>query len=778
MFAQPGKQIEPYAVTAKTVTLAEPAVLKLDPDAINILVPNLGQLSAELQPVVRNFMILWCEAKKDGPCHVQWTVAAPAEGQYEVTVSVDGVGSRLVVSCNDQQQEATVTEKGWHRMVLGNLSLKAGENIVRLDVNAAAVKAGKRTKRFLLSALELAQPVVKAAIAKEAAAIRQQPDWFKDAGYGLMFQWTNRATPPEGPIKPWEEKVDDFDLDQFIQLVDDSGAAYVIWSATWGNQYLSAPVKSLDEIISGRTTRRDLLGEMADRLHQKGVKLIFYYHYGYECYHSQDTAWLEAAGGYKADKTQLYANVMKIVSELGARYADKLDGWWFDGGARYLNCHFDGSSGAEGILTAPLKDITAAARTGNPNRVVAYNSWIKPQITDYQDYYGGEGQTGFNPDELTEGVFKEGRQQGLQAHGCFILEKRWGHIETDTPIAKPKFSLQQLTQFVTRARQGRYPLSINLEMYEDGSVSAESAALLKELKATVQRPNVRAQNVRVQLPGETATAAAGADAPTDDGQNAFPGVKTDFHGYDRYDGVKTSSGQLSVICPKQAAAGKPWLWRSLFWERLPKVYQADLKLVDQGYHVVLAFGDVHGHPKGNGAIDAAYELLTTEYGFSKQCSMASISRGTLSLFTWASVNPEKVSSIYVDNGVCNVDSWPGGKVVPGSGSDANGAPKSWQGMKEVYGFTTDQELLDAKVSPIDKLESLAKAGVPILMVCGSNDSTVPYEENDALLEERYKKLGGSIEVIVEDKGHTHGMDDPTPILEFIQKHTPQQVPAK
>jgi hypothetical protein len=43
--------------------------------------------------------------------------------------------------------------------------------------------------------------------------------------------------------------------------------------------------------------------------------------------------------------------------------------------------------------------------------------------------------------------------------------------------------------------------------------------------------------------------------------------------------------------------------------------------------------------------------------------------------------------------------------------------------------------------------------VLILMVCGSKGPAVPYEENDAILEERYKKLGGSI----EDKGHTHGI---------------------
>ncbi len=57
------------------------------------------------------------------------------------------------------------------------------------------------------------------------------------------------------------------------------------------------------------------------------------------------------------------------------------------------------------------------------------------------------------------------------------------------------------------------------------------------------------------------------------------------------------------------------------------------------------------------------------------------------------------------------------------------------------------------------------------MVCGSKDAAVPYEENDAIMEQRYKALGGDITVIVENKGHSHGMNDPTLVLEFIRKHT-------
>ncbi|WP_158971504.1 alpha/beta hydrolase [Paraglaciecola sp. L3A3] len=255
----------------------------------------------------------------------------------------------------------------------------------------------------------------------------------------------------------------------------------------------------------------------------------------------------------------------------------------------------------------------------------------------------------------------------------------------------------------------------------------------------------------------------------------FAGEKTNFRGFDRYE-VSTGKGTISVISPKQVAPGKPWMWRSIFWGIKGRAVEpftaADLQLLEAGYTVVKAPGNVSGHPKGNAAIDAAYDMLTNEYGFSKKLSMASMSRETLALFRWASANPGKVESIYVDNGVTNVKSWPGGKLVPGNDSTGKGDAKSWELLKETYGFATDAEALAAKVSPIDLLEPLAKANVPIMMGCATADKIVPYEENGAIMKERYEKLGGRIQIIYkEGQGHhPHGLTDPTQVVEFVKKH--------
>ncbi|GAA0880800.1 hypothetical protein GCM10009119_37700 [Algoriphagus jejuensis] len=466
---------DPYA---KTRSKAKSSIysIRIDPESTNVLASNMGELSGNLEVTNRNYMDLWASAEEPGPGTVKWILSAPSAGEYDVDVVAFGDGSELVFTCNGDNKKIVISGENWDKINLGKIKLNAGNNALLVSVTASV--------DFRLGSLELTRPAIKAKIEKEALAQRQDADWFKNAGYGLMFQCTNRATPIQGPIKKWQDKVNDFDLDGFVSMVEESGAAYVLWSVTWGEQYISAPIQSLDEIIAGRTTQRDLLGEMADRLHEKGIRLIFYYHYGYKCYHARDIEWLEAVGGLDADKTELYDNLMKIISEIGLRYKDKLDGWWFDGGERYYNTHFDGSSAEAGILSAPFKEITQAAKAGNSSRIIAYNSWIKPMLTPYQDYFAGEGFQTYS--ELEDGKFTTGKHKGLMAHSCFILEKSWGHIEPDSPIKSPKFSVEKLTEMIQFAQTYKYPLSINLEMYEDGSVSPESIELLKQIKTVIR----------------------------------------------------------------------------------------------------------------------------------------------------------------------------------------------------------------------------------------------------------------------------------------------------
>ena len=123
--------------------------------------------------------------------------------------------------------------------------------------------------------------------------------------------------------------------------------------------------------------------------------------------------------------------------------------------------------------------------------------------------------------------------------------------------------------------------------------------------------------------------------------------------------------------------------------------------------------------------------------------------------------------IYGDAAVGDFKSWPGGK---GTGKGSAG---DWAALIKLYGFKDEAEALAYRGNPIDRLEPLAKAKVALIQVVGDADDAVPFSENTALIETRYKALGGEIQVIHKPGvgHHPHGLDDPKPVVDFILTHT-------
>ncbi len=240
---------------------------------------------------------------------------------------------------------------------------------------------------------------------------------------------------------------------------------------------------------------------------------------------------------------------------------------------------------------------------------------------------------------------------------------------------------------------------------------------------------------------------------------SFPGAKSSFHSFDRYD-FKHRKRNCIVVTPKNTAEGKPWVWRARFFDDPPHV---DIALLEKGFHLV--YVDVAGLFGSHEAVavwDDFYKLLTDTHGFARKPVLEGMSRGGLIVYHWAARNPKKVSCIYADAPVCDIKSWPGGK---GTGR-AN--PAEWANCLKAYGMT-EEEALKARCNPIDHLEPLAKEHIQLLHVVGDADIDVPVAENTAVLEHRYKRLGGSIEVIHKPGvGHNpHCLEDPTPIVDFI-----------
>jgi alpha-beta hydrolase superfamily lysophospholipase len=233
-------------------------------------------------------------------------------------------------------------------------------------------------------------------------------------------------------------------------------------------------------------------------------------------------------------------------------------------------------------------------------------------------------------------------------------------------------------------------------------------------------------------------------------------TSSEWLGCPRLDFVVAGRPALLIV-PARPAPGKPWIWRTEWFGHFP---QADLALVARGWHVAsVSASDLYGAPPAMALFDAYYRRVTAEYGLAPKVVMEGFSRGGLYAFNFAADFPERVAALYLDAPVLDLRSWPGRKSP------------LWAECLAAYGLT-DAQADTAKISPLDRIEPVVRAGIPIFGVSGDADEAVPYAENLAVLVEKYRAAGGRIEVIVKPGGkhHPHSLPDPAPIVDFLLAH--------
>ncbi len=227
-----------------------------------------------------------------------------------------------------------------------------------------------------------------------------------------------------------------------------------------------------------------------------------------------------------------------------------------------------------------------------------------------------------------------------------------------------------------------------------------------------------------------------------------------------------------VMTPDEPLPGNPWVLSSFQDVRNPAVanmVRTQLELVRRGFHVVgAAPGVVLGALDPNAVWDTVYEVMTTKQNLSKHVALMGLSREGLNAVRWTAANPGKVSAIYLDHAVCDFKSWPGGKLGIGPGST-----NDWATLQKVYGFKDEAEALAFKENPVDLAPKLVADNVAIIYVAGEKDNYVPYSENGAPMQRQFEKLGGNFELIMSAgvDHHPHGLSDPRPVVDFIQKHS-------
>jgi pimeloyl-ACP methyl ester carboxylesterase len=246
----------------------------------------------------------------------------------------------------------------------------------------------------------------------------------------------------------------------------------------------------------------------------------------------------------------------------------------------------------------------------------------------------------------------------------------------------------------------------------------------------------------------------------------FPGTPTKWNNFARHD-FKVEGMNAIVVVPDKAIPDRPWVWRGEFFGAFA---DADAALVKAGWHLAyLQVPDLFGSPAAIEKWETFHHALVTQHGLHPKAGLIGLSRGGLYCMNWAAAHPDKTLAVYLDNAVCDFKSWPGGK--PKSLGTGKGSGGDWNKLLKAHGFKSDEEAIAYKKNPVDNLEPIAKAKIPLLLVYGDMDTVVPAAENSDLVYDRYRKLGGPVERVVKpgQDHHPHGLKDVAPVVEFFNR---------
>ena len=196
-----------------------------------------------------------------------------------------------------------------------------------------------------------------------------------------------------------------------------------------------------------------------------------------------------------------------------------------------------------------------------------------------------------------------------------------------------------------------------------------------------------------------------------------------------------------VVEPKVAAPGRPWVWRTSFPDFHAEV---DIELLHQGCHVAyLDVVDMLGCDAALDLMDGFYDQVRGQWKLAERPALEAVSRGGLPAYRYAARHPERIACIYADTPVMDLKSWP--LSWPGSKPQVADALKFYQ--------LADENALRAfRANPVDLLEPIAKAKIPLRHVISLDDKVVPPENNTLEAQRRLTKLGHTMELVTVGKG--------------------------
>jgi hypothetical protein len=311
-----------------------------------------------------------------------------------------------------------------------------------------------------------------AVLAADGAEPKPRAAWMQQAKWGVMTHyladWQARVNHLTMSVEQWNRMVDGFDAEKMADQLHAAGASYYQISIGQNSGYYLAPNAAYDKLTGiqpGKCSRRDLVADLYEALHKRGIKLMVYLPAGAPGQDKAAGAALEWRSGPYANK-EFQAKWEQVIREWSLRWGKKVDGWWFDG------CYWPNT-----MYRSPdapnFASFAAAARAGNPDAAVAFNPGVVYRmlsITPYEDFTAGEID---KPEQVMLRRNSDGRIDGAQIQMLSYLGQTWG-------MGDPRFTTEQVVAFSKKIWQAGGAVTWDVPVALDGAIAP---AFLEQLKA-------------------------------------------------------------------------------------------------------------------------------------------------------------------------------------------------------------------------------------------------------------------------------------------------------
>jgi hypothetical protein len=316
-----------------------------------------------------------------------------------------------------------------------------------------------------------------ALVCSLGAGAEDRAQWMPEARFGVMTHyladWQAQVHHLDMSVERWNQLVDGFDVERMARQLESAGAGYYQISIGQNSGYYLAPNAAYDRITGirpSKCSRRDLVADLYEALHKRGIRLMVYPPSGAPGQDKAADAALEWRNGPYPNR-EFQGKWEQVIREWSERWGKKVAGWWFDG------CYFPNS-----MYRSPqppnFASFAAAARAGNPDAAVAFNPGVVYRmlsLTPHEDFTAGEID---KPEQVTVRRAGDGKIDGTQIHMLSYLGETWGK-------GSPRFTTEQVIAYTRKIRDAGGAVTWDVPVDLDGTIAQpfldQLAALSKAL---------------------------------------------------------------------------------------------------------------------------------------------------------------------------------------------------------------------------------------------------------------------------------------------------------